>query len=334
MTRAPQAGASSANRWFSRAAAGVVLVLGAVFAIGSRASAADFEEVTVREIVFVRIPPGSFTIGTTDEAQAELKAAGAWTRFEQCEQPAHPVTISKPFLIGKYEITQKQWSAVMGKKNAPFAFKGETLPVESVSWTEAQSFLAALNKLEGKVRFRLPTEAEWEYCCRAASAGAYGLAAARIVGRIHAAIWQQRNGEERRFAHAAILFLPFDFAPEKSRGSDLPMLADVLSIDLLLFLHLWRCLLHDVIHGAVDRAAKLGGKDDVRVIEEGVSAAAILRVLQPRHERVKRIPKILFHHRGLIGHSDGRLTVLGPERASSPMGIESSNVARFDEECA
>ena len=155
----------------------IFLVFAALFAFGLRASAADFEEVTVREIVFVRIPPGSFTIGTTDEAQAQLKAAGAWTRFEQCEQPAHPVTISKPFLMGKYAITQKQWAAVMGKKNAPFAFKGENLPVESVSWTEAQSFLAALNKLEGKARFRLPTEAEWEYCCRAASAGAYGLAA-------------------------------------------------------------------------------------------------------------------------------------------------------------
>jgi formylglycine-generating enzyme required for sulfatase activity len=51
--------------------------------------------------------------------------------------------------------------------------------VESVSWTEAQSFLAALNKLEGKARFRLPTEAEWEYCCRAGSGGAYGFAAER-----------------------------------------------------------------------------------------------------------------------------------------------------------
>jgi len=177
MRCASRAGASSAHRWFSRAMVCAVLALEAVFAFGSRASAADFEEVTVRDIVFVRIPAGAFTIGATDEVQAQLKADGSWTRFEQCEQPAHAVTIGKPFLIGKYEITQKQWSAVMGKKNAPFAFKGENLPVESVSWTEAQSFLAALNKLEGKARFRLPTEAEWEYCCRAGSMGAYGLAA-------------------------------------------------------------------------------------------------------------------------------------------------------------
>jgi formylglycine-generating enzyme required for sulfatase activity len=164
-------GASFAHRWFSRAMVCAIL-LHAVSAI-----ATDFEEVTVRDIVFVRIPAGSFTIGTTDEAQAQLKTEGAWTRFEQCERPAHAVTITKPFLIGKYEITQKQWTAVMGKKNAPFTFKGDNLPVESVSWTEAQSFLAALNKLEGKARFRLPTEAEWEYCCRAGSGGAYGLAA-------------------------------------------------------------------------------------------------------------------------------------------------------------
>ena len=176
MSRPLRAGASSALGWFRRAMGCAVLVLDAVFAFGSFASAADFEEVTLRDIVFVRIPAGSFTIGATDEVQAQLKATGDWTRFEQCERPAHVVAISKPFLIGKYEITQKQWSAVMGKKNAPFAFKGENLPVESVSWTEAQSFLAALNKLEGKARFRLPTEAEWEYCCRAGSAGEYGLA--------------------------------------------------------------------------------------------------------------------------------------------------------------
>jgi formylglycine-generating enzyme required for sulfatase activity len=177
MSRPLRAGASSAPGWFSRAMACAVLVLDAVFAFGSFASAADFEEVTLRDIVFVRIPAGSFTIGATDEVQAQLKATGDWTRFEQCERPAHVVAISKPFLIGKYEITQKQWAAVMGKKNAPFAFKGENLPVESVSWSEAQNFLAALNKLEGKVRFRLPTEAEWEYCCRAGSVDAYGLAA-------------------------------------------------------------------------------------------------------------------------------------------------------------
>ena len=151
-----------------------------VLVFGAHASAVDFEEVTVRDIVFVRIPSGSFTMGATDEVQAQLQTEGAWTRFEQCERPAHTVTISKPLLIGKYEITQKQWAAVMGKKNAPFAFKGENLPVESVSWTEAQSFLTALNKLEGKARFRLPTEAEWEYCSRAGSVSAYGLAADNI----------------------------------------------------------------------------------------------------------------------------------------------------------
>jgi formylglycine-generating enzyme required for sulfatase activity len=155
---------------------GLILALGLV----THAPAADFEEVTVHGIVLVHIPAGSFTMGTTDEVQAPLQTAGTWTRFEECERPAHEVRIAKPFLIGQYEITQKQWAAVMGKKNAPSAFKGDTLPVDSVSWIDVQAYLAALNKLGGKAKFRLPTEAEWEYCCRAGGNGAYGLAAGQI----------------------------------------------------------------------------------------------------------------------------------------------------------
>jgi formylglycine-generating enzyme required for sulfatase activity len=168
----------------------------ALYAI--RAVAADFEEVTLHDIVFVRIPAGSFTMGTSDEVRAALQAAGTWSRFEECERPAHTVAIAKPFLLGKYEITQKQWAALMGKKSVPSAFKGDDLPVESVSWAEVQKWLAALNKVEGKARFRLPTEAEWEYCCRAGSNGAWGL------GPDQVAITRQNLGEYAWFgANAA-----------------------------------------------------------------------------------------------------------------------------------
>lgn len=82
------------------------------------------------------------------------------------ELPQHDVTISKSFYLGKYEVTQAQWEAVMGSN--PSAWKGSNLPVENVSWDECQTFVKNLN-LKGQGTFRLPTEAEWEYACRAAT---------------------------------------------------------------------------------------------------------------------------------------------------------------------
>jgi len=133
----------------------------------------DFEEVTVQGIVFIRIPAGTFTMGTNDAWMAQLEAAHLWSRFENVERPAHQVTLSKPFLMGKYEVSQKQWKAISTKKN-PSAFKGDDLPVESVSFDDINAFLRLLNKKEGKERFRLPSEAEWEYCARAGGTEIYG----------------------------------------------------------------------------------------------------------------------------------------------------------------
>jgi formylglycine-generating enzyme required for sulfatase activity len=74
------------------------------------------------------------------------------------------VNISKPFYLGKYEVTQEQWMAVMGSN--PASFKGRTNPVEWVSWDDIQEFIRRLNAKEGTNRYRLPTEAEWEYAAR------------------------------------------------------------------------------------------------------------------------------------------------------------------------
>ncbi len=79
------------------------------------------------------------------------------------EKPVHTVTVSD-FYIGKYEVTQKQWEEIMG--NNPSYFKGDNLPVEQVSWNDIQEFIKKLNRKTGK-KYRLPTEAEWEYACRA-----------------------------------------------------------------------------------------------------------------------------------------------------------------------
>ncbi len=80
-------------------------------------------------------------------------------------------TVSRPFFLGKYEVTQKQWEAVMG--NNPSNFKGPDLPVEQVSWNDVQDFIRKLNEKEGKNIYRLPSEAEWEHSARAGSNGAW-----------------------------------------------------------------------------------------------------------------------------------------------------------------
>ena len=88
-------------------------------------------------------------------------------RFD--DEPQHDVTLTKGFWLGKYEITQAQWKSVMGTN--PSRFKGDNRPVETVSWDDCQQFLRKVNvALKGAAR--LPTEAEWEYACRAGTTGA------------------------------------------------------------------------------------------------------------------------------------------------------------------
>jgi formylglycine-generating enzyme required for sulfatase activity len=83
------------------------------------------------------------------------------------------VHISKQFYLGKYEVTQLQWKAVMGNK--PSYFKGRDNPVEQVSWDDAQEFIKRLNAKEGHNRYCLPSESDWEYACRAGTTGIYSF---------------------------------------------------------------------------------------------------------------------------------------------------------------
>jgi formylglycine-generating enzyme required for sulfatase activity len=100
---------------------------------------------------FIWIPPGSFLMGA--ENGNNNKATG------------HQVTIREGFYMGKYEVTQAQWQAVM--ENNPSTFKGDDLPVQNVSWDDAQKFISELNAREDGHVYRLPGEAEWEYAARA-----------------------------------------------------------------------------------------------------------------------------------------------------------------------
>ena len=110
---------------------------------------------TVNGVSFdmVAVRGGTFTMGATLEQGSDV--------YDR-ERPIHQVTLSD-YMIGKTEVTQELWQAVMGSN--PSRFKGDQLPVERVSWNDCQEFIKKLNSLTG-LKFRLPTEAEWEYAAR------------------------------------------------------------------------------------------------------------------------------------------------------------------------
>ncbi len=87
------------------------------------------------------------------------------------EKPVHKVTIGKPFYLGKFEVTQAEWKVVM--ESDPSYFKGDDLPVENVSWDDCRKFIEKLNGRRDGYEYRLPSEAEWEYACRAGTTTAF-----------------------------------------------------------------------------------------------------------------------------------------------------------------
>ena len=142
------------------------------------------EEMTVElpggaTMEFVWIPPGIFTMGTTRAQEQLLRDKGMWRDDSRSsEQPAFEVTIRQGFWLGKFELTQGQWETVMGttpwgdeermlfKDDGP-AVSDATYPAMYISWDHMQSFIATLHETTGDSLYRLPSEAEWEYACRA-----------------------------------------------------------------------------------------------------------------------------------------------------------------------
>lgn len=123
------------------------------------------------ELVYV--PAGTFTMGSD--------TAGY-------KQPVHQVMIRESFYMGRYEVTQAQWREVMG--NNPSSFKGDDLPVENVLWNDAKEFIRKLNARDGGFTYRLPTEAEWEYTCRAGTTG-------DNASDLDAMAWYEKNSDGR-----------------------------------------------------------------------------------------------------------------------------------------
>jgi formylglycine-generating enzyme required for sulfatase activity len=111
---------------------------------------------------FVLVSPGTFSMGSPEYETGRYG-----------DETLHEVTISKEFYMQKTPVTQGQWKAVMGNNPASFRDEGADLPIECISWNECEEFLRKLNSgKEGK--YRLPTEAEWEYACRAGSGTPFG----------------------------------------------------------------------------------------------------------------------------------------------------------------
>jgi formylglycine-generating enzyme required for sulfatase activity/serine/threonine protein kinase len=142
----------------------------------------------------VWIQPGSFTMGN-------YYYAG----------PEHPVTISNGFFMGKYEVAQGQWRTLMGNNPSHFT-GGDILPVEQVSWLDAQQFIEKLNQRHDLFTYRLPTEAEWEYACRAGTTSSSGYD--YYVGD---QAWYQ--GNSRQETHAVGTKLPNAFGLFDMRGN-------------------------------------------------------------------------------------------------------------------
>lgn len=127
---------------------------------GCRAESRWIEPRTGME--FVAIPAGTFMMGSPPgEADREP------------QERQHAVTLTRAFILGRYEVTQGQWRRLMGSNPSRFADRGDNFPVENVNYEDIREFLQRLNEGQGSEVFRLPTEAEWEYACRAGATTAF-----------------------------------------------------------------------------------------------------------------------------------------------------------------
>ena len=107
---------------------------------------------------FVLIKAGNFIMGTPPSEAGQHKM-----------DHYHKVELTKPFYMGEYEVTQEQWQHIMHSTPSHFSALGDSFPVENINWYETQEFIKKLNVLNSNGHFSLPTEAQWEYACRAGS---------------------------------------------------------------------------------------------------------------------------------------------------------------------
>jgi formylglycine-generating enzyme required for sulfatase activity len=124
---------------------------------------------------FVLIPAGSFMMGSKLSPDEIVQKYGREAKWWKDQHPQHKVTISNPFYLHSTQVTQGLWQEVMGGNPSKFKDCGDDCPVENVSWYDAQEFISKLNDKEGTDKYRLPTEAEWEYACRAGTTSEFSF---------------------------------------------------------------------------------------------------------------------------------------------------------------
>jgi len=167
------------------------------------------------------IPAGKFLMGSPEGEVGRKKDEG----------PQREVTISKPFYMGIYEITQEQWKAVMGtepwKGREPYTKEGRTNAVSFISWNDASEFCRKLSQKTGKT-VRLPTEAEWEYACRAGSKTRFYYGDDPDYAKLGDYAWCHKNayGIGENYAHAVGQKKPNDWGLYDMHGNDWEWCAD------------------------------------------------------------------------------------------------------------
>jgi formylglycine-generating enzyme required for sulfatase activity len=125
---------------------------------------------------FAFVPAGSFQMGSDKGSSGE--------------QPVHQVTLARGFYMGRYEVTQAQWQKAMGSNPSSVQDCGENCPVDDVMWNDAQEFIKKLNAANDGYTYRLPSEAEWEYACRAGTTGDY-------AGDLNSMAWYHDNSNDK-----------------------------------------------------------------------------------------------------------------------------------------
>jgi len=140
----------------------VTAVLLILYAVPAASETARYGFTNKLKMKFIYIPPGAFQMGSP------LSEIG-----RDDDEVQHTVMINNGFFISATEVTQGQWRQLMDSNPSHFAGQGDDYPVEQVSWNDCQAFIQQLNEKEGTDKYRLPTEAEWEYACRAGSTTAF-----------------------------------------------------------------------------------------------------------------------------------------------------------------
>ena len=165
----------------------------------STAAPGEIQQITTElpggaALVMVWVEPGTFRMGDLDEFEEDGEEEDPRTPDQL---PEHPVVITQGFWLGRFEVTQAQWESVMDTRpweGQPSTDGNPDRPATFISWNDAQSLVGRLNQAAGDSLYRLPTEAEWEFACRAGSETwwSFGSRSSRLAD--HA--WYERNGWE------------------------------------------------------------------------------------------------------------------------------------------